>query len=538
MQLNLPFESLFIIYALQKAGFDAYLVGGAVRDLILQQQHVQDFDFTTNAQPQEIQQVFQDSFYENQFGTVSITHEKLLNQILDQNLSLPKQNLYKKLLSREQAIFNKNQKEKIINLKEAKKIHHSLKTKALASKKILDKKISHSPLPPFEITTFRSDGNYADHRRPQSVVWGRKIDDDLSRRDFTINAMAIEIKKEYLNKIFKQKQSIQENYELKVNDWQLIDQYQGFQDLNNNLIKTVGNPDQRFAEDALRMLRAIRLAVQLQMKLAKATYVSIQKNKDLLRFVSFERIGAEMIKILASAHPAEGIKLLDETGLLDYIIPELKLGKNMDQPGHHTTDVWVHSLDALEACPSLDPIVRLATLLHDVGKPETYVAQEQEITFYNHEVLGSRIASKIAKRLRLSKKDVQRIFILVRYHMFYYQPEHSDASVRRFIKKVGLENIDDILDLREGDRLGSGAKKTSWRLEEFKKRIIEQLNQPMDLSDLAINGRDLITKLKLKPSQIVGQILNDLLEKVLQNPKLNTKDTLIKEAQKLLNNKK
>jgi len=245
-----------------------------------------------------------------------------------------------------------------------------------------------------------------------------------------------------------------------------------------------------------------------------------------------------MIKILASAHPAEGIKLLDETGLLDYIIPELKLGKNMDQPGHHTTDVWVHSLDALEACPSLDPIVRLATLLHDVGKPETYVAQEQEITFYNHEVLGSRIASKIAKRLRLSKKDVQRIFILVRYHMFYYQPEHSDASVRRFIKKVGLENIDDILDLREGDRLGSGAKKTSWRLEEFKKRIIEQLNQPMDLSDLAINGRDLITKLKLKPSQIVGQILNDLLEKVLQNPKLNTKDTLIKEAQKLLNNKK
>jgi len=286
------------------------------------------------------------------------------------------------------------------------------------------------------------------------------------------------------------------------------------------------------------MLRAIRLAVQLQMKLAKATYVSIQKNKDLLRFVSFERIGAEMIKILASAHPAEGIKLLDETGLLDYIIPELKLGKNMDQPGHHTTDVWVHSLDALEACPSLDPIVRLATLLHDVGKPETYVAQEQEITFYNHEVLGSRIASKIAKRLRLSKKDVQRIFILVRYHMFYYQPEHSDASVRRFIKKVGLENIDDILDLREGDRLGSGAKKTSWRLEEFKKRIIEQLNQPMDLSDLAINGRDLITKLKLKPSQIVGQILNDLLEKVLQNPKLNTKDTLIKEAQKLLNNKK
>jgi putative nucleotidyltransferase with HDIG domain len=240
------------------------------------------------------------------------------------------------------------------------------------------------------------------------------------------------------------------------------------------------------------------------------------------------------MKILASPHPADGIRLLDETGLLDYIVPELKLGKNMDQPGHHTTDVWIHSLDALEACPSQDPVVRLAALLHDVGKPETYSEKNKEITFYNHEVSGSRVASKIAKRLRLAKKDVQRVFILVRYHMFYYQPEHTDASIRRFIKKVGLENIDDILDLREGDRLGSGAKKTSWRLEEFKDRIIEQLNQPMDLSDLAVNGQDLIKNLKIKASPIVGQILKQLLEKVLQNPELNKKNLLIAEAKKFL----
>lgn len=534
MQLNLPFESLYIIYALQEAGFEAYLVGGAVRDLVLKQEGIKDFDFATNAKPEEIQNIFPESFYENQFGTVSITHEKLLNQILNKDLSLPKQNLYKRLLDEEKKIFEKNQKGKIINLKEAKKIHHSLKNKALASKKILDKKIFRTSLPPFEITTFRNDGDYADHRRPDSVVWGKKISDDLNRRDFTINAMAIEINNKYLNKIFKQNKNIQERYQLEANNWQLIDQYQGFKDLKNKLIRTVADPDQRFAEDALRMLRAIRLAVQLNMKLEKETYLSIQKNKDLLRFVSFERIGAEMIKILASDHPADGIKLLDETGLLNYIIPELKLGKKMDQPGHHTTDVWVHSLDALEACPSSDPIVRLATLLHDVGKPETYVEKDKEITFYNHEVLGSRIASKIAKRLRLSKKDVQRIFILVRYHMFYYQPKHSDASVRRFIKKVGLENIDDILDLREGDRLGSGAKKTSWRLEEFKERIIEQLNQPMDLSDLEINGQTLIKELKLKPSPIIGQILNELLEKVLQNPEINKKGTLINEAKKIL----
>ncbi len=534
MKLNLPFESLFIIYMLKQAGFEAYIVGGAVRDLILKQEDVKDFDFATSAKPQEIQEVFTNSFYENSFGTVSVTHENLLKQMLNQGWQLPKKNLYKKLLYREKAIAKKDQKEKIINLKEAKKIHASLKNKASSSKKILENKAKKPNLPPFEITTFRSDGDYSDHRRPEAVVWGKRVTDDLSRRDFTINAMAIEINNQYLDKIFNKKAAIQEYYQPEAENWQLIDEYRGYQDLKNKLIRTVGQADQRFKEDALRMLRAVRLAVQLDMRIEKETYSSIKNNKDSLPFISFERIGAEIMKILASPHPADGIKLLDETGLLDHIIPELKLGKKMDQPGHHTTDVWVHSLDALEACPSQDPVVRLAVLLHDVGKPETYSEKDEEITFYNHEVLGSRVASKIAKRLRLAKKDVQRVFILVRYHMFYYQPEHTDASIRRFIKKVGLENIDDILDLREGDRLGSGAKKTSWRLEEFKDRIIEQLNQPMDLSDLAINGQDLIKSLKIKPSPTIGQILKELLEKVLQDPKLNKKDLLIREARKIL----
>jgi len=207
----------------------------------------------------------------------------------------------------------------------------------------------------------------------------------------------------------------------------------------------------------------------------------------------------------------------------------------MQQRGHHVSDVWTHSLDALRHCPSSDPIVRLATLLHDIGKPLTYKEENESITFYNHDIVGSRIASKIARRLRLTNKDVQRIFTLVRYHMFHYQPNHSDASIRRFIRRVGFENIDDILDLREGDRLGSGAKKTSWRLEEMKERIIEQLNQPMGLDDLNINGHDLMQELQLKPGPILGQILDKLLEKVLENPDLNEKEKLIAEAKNILN---
>lgn len=533
MQLNLPFESLCIIYALQEAGFEAYLVGGAVRDLMLKQELINDFDFTTNANPQEIQRVFPGSFYENQFGTVSITHENLLQQLIKKNWSLPKKNIYQRLLDHETALYQTNQKEKIINLKTAKKIHYSLKEKVLDSEKIIEQNAPKVYLPPFEITTFRSDGNYADHRRPESVTWGKTITDDLSRRDFTINAMAIAIDKESLKNIF-QKQAIAENYQLQTNDWQLIDEFQGFKDLKTGLIRTVGDPNERFAEDALRMLRAIRLAVQLNMELEKETFLSIQNNHDSLPFISAERVGGEMIKILASTDPARGVKLLDESGLLNHIIPELKMGKNMDQSGHHKTDVWTHSLDALATCPSNDPVVRLATLIHDIGKPDTYDKKDQEISFYNHEVLGARIASKIAKRLRLSKKDVQRVFILVRYHMFYYQTDHSDASIRRFIKKVSLENIDDILDLREGDRLGSGAKKTSWRLEEFKKRIIEQLNQPMDLSDLAINGQIIMDEFQLKPSPLIGQILNQLLEEVMENPALNTKPSLIAETKKII----
>ncbi len=527
MSPNLPFEVLYILYLLDKNGFKGFLVGGAVRDIVMnfKLSAIKDYDFTSDATPEEIQKIFKDSFYENKFGTVSVTHEKLLD-LIKQKYILPPKNLSHLFVP---AISQNN---KIIDLKNAKKIHSSLKDKANSTDQI--NPLNTNNLAPFEITTFRSDGEYLDHRRPNGVTFGQNIQEDLERRDFTINALAIEVNPKYLQEIFNQKE-IKENYLLNQNQFQLIDFHHGQIDISKKIIRTVGKPDQRFTEDALRMLRAIRLAVQLNMDIETETYFAIKFHNNLLKFVSFERIRDEFLKILSSQNPAKGIEMLDETGLLRQIIPELYQGIDMQQRGHHTTDVWTHSIDALRHCPSIDPIVRLATLLHDIGKPPSYKEEDDEITFYNHDILGSRLASKIATRLKLSKKDIQRIFILVRYHMFHYQEHHSDASIRRFIRRVGFENIDDILDLREGDRLGSGAKKTSWRLEEMKKRIIEQLNQPMGLDDLDINGNDLMSELSLKPGPILGEILDKLLEKVLENPKLNTKEQLLKKAKELIN---
>ncbi|MBD3279476.1 MAG: HD domain-containing protein, partial [Candidatus Pacebacteria bacterium] len=390
------------------------------------------------------------------------------------------------------------------------------------------------PLPkPFEITTYRSESVYQDFRRPDKVEWGQNITDDLNRRDFTINAMAIKVPKKFFTSHWAKKSLLQPSYQLSAASYQLVDPHQGVKDLTNQLIKTVGQAEARFQEDALRMLRAIRFSVQLKMKLSKNIQQAIKNHHQLINHISQERISDELLKMLASNHPAQAIKLLDKTGLLQHIMPELQAAKGVEQGGHHTTDVWTHALDSLKHCPSPDPIVRLAALLHDIGKPQTYKVIDGRITFYNHEIVSSRIASKIAKRLKLTKKQTQRLFTLVRQHMFFYQPYHTDAAVRRLMRRAGLANIDDLLDLREGDRLGSGARKTSWRLEELKQRMIDQLHQPMAVTDLAIDGHDLIKELGLKPGPKIGQILNQLLEQVLEEPQLNNKKKLLAQAAKL-----
>ena len=537
MKIQIPLEPLAVLYTLQKAGYEAYIVGGAVRDLILAAQqnttdNSKDYDFTTNATPEQLQAVFPESFYENTFGTVSITPEHLRTQLgLPVDTALKNKNLNTDELSTSR---------RIIDLANASKIHRSLQESGLQNKPAsTSATVAHQSakkIVPYEITTFRSDGMYSDHRRPETVTWGSSLQEDLDRRDFTINAMAIAVDQAFLEELFSAPQTLlgNDSIELSPEKYTLNDPHSGEQDLANHLIKTVGDPQRRFQEDALRMLRAIRFSVQLNMRIEAETYHALKTHHELLGHISFERIRDEFLKMLVSNYPKEAIELLDETGLLYYIIPELLDAKGVEQGGHHTTDVWTHSLDALAECPSLDPVVRLATLLHDISKPETFALVNGLPTFYNHEILGSRKAKKIAQRLRLSNYDIDRIFILVRHHMFHYQQDHTDAAIRRFMRKVGLENIDDMLDLREGDRLGSGARKTSWRLEEMKERMIEQLNQPMDVTDLAIDGTDLMTELQLQPGPVIGKLLHSLFEQVMDNPELNTKEILLKKARQEL----
>lgn len=510
--LILPTEPLFLLKRLYESGYEAALVGGAVRDLLRNQvedstQEASDFDIATNALPEEIQAVFPDSFYENSFGTVSIMHADV-----------------QKLAPIEKtAEATKPKGSRIIDVASATKLHPSLQQAVDSYRE------PETPEPPFEITTYRSDGNYTDFRRPSEVHWGKTLSEDLERRDFTINALALVISKEWLANAFLSS-PFPKTISVPADFVTLIDNHNGQQDLNNKIIHTVGDAHTRFNEDALRMLRAIRFSVQLNYTISEETFEAMKVNHELLSHVSAERIRDELFKMLSSEYPREAISLLDQAHLLQFVLPELLDAKGIAQGGHHTTDVWTHSLDALAECPNPDPVVRLATLLHDIGKPVTFKLLNGQPTFYNHEVVGAHMAKKIGKRLRLSLKQIDRLFLLVRYHMFYYQPENSDASIRRFMRNVGLQNIDDILDLREADRLGSGARKTSWRLEEMKQRMIEQLHQPMDVTDLAINGTDLMEACQLSPGKIIGDTLEYLFEQVMNDPDKNTRTTLVELA--------
>ncbi len=538
-KIKLPFEAIYIMYQMKQAGYDCYLVGGAVRDVMLNAikdldknvndtpQEITDFDFTTDATPQEIQQVFTNSFYSNEFGTVGIGYNRLIEELKQQKIDLPAKNIKSNLNQPTRQTRN------LITRANISKIHQSLKNQIDQINQNSNQK--QTP-PPFEITTYRSEGTYQDHRKPKKIEWGSKIEDDLNRRDFTINAMALTLEHQELASIFSDRKIQQAKFNFNSDQYQLIDQHQGLKDLTQSLIRTVRNPDERFEEDALRMLRAIRFSAQLDMEIEPQTLRSIKTHSDLIKAISWERIRDELLKMLTTDRPDLAIRLLDQTDLLEHILPELIETKGVEQGGHHTTDVWTHTLDSVANCPSKDPIVRLATLLHDIGKPQTFEIKDGNITFYNHEIISSRIADKIGKRLKLSNQQRQRLFDLVRYHMFYYQPDHTDAAVRRLMKRIGLKNIDDILDVREADRLGSGTPRTSWRLEELKDRMIDQLNRPFDVTDLVINGQDLIDELNLKPGPIIGDILNKLMHQVLDKPELNQKDKLLALAKKIKQN--
>lgn len=369
-----------------------------------------------------------------------------------------------------------------------------------------------------EITTYRTERNYTDSRHPGEVAWGKTIEEDLQRRDFTINAIALK---------------------LSDNQEQLVDPYNGQKDLENKIIRAVGNPTQRFKEDALRLMRAIRFATQLSFTIEETTWQAIQEDAQLLPLISGERIRDELLKILASDFPYEGMMLLKNTNLLQHILPELLEGINVSQerPGrHHVNDVFTHNVLSLKYTPSKDPIVRFATLIHDVGKPRVQSADENGLViFYNHEIAGASLAYEICERLKFSKKDRKKVVNLIRWHMFTVDEHITDSAIRRFIRRIGTDNVKDMIDLRIGDRLGSGTQTAeSWRLKLFKERIEKELAPAaFSVNDLAIDGNDIMKELQLKPSKQIGQLLQKLFEEVDDKKELNTKEYLLKRLHEL-----
>lgn len=490
MKIKLPQSVLEVIDKFQKANAEIYIVGGAVRDL-LSDKIVTDWDFTTNLPPEEIRKLFKDdeTFYDNVFGTVGV--------------KIP--------------IFRHSE-------------HGEESSLENSSSQKADKYDKKEEYEIYEITTFRTESNYKDRRRPEKVEWGKSLEEDLKRRDFTINSMAIKVQ----NTNFKIKNDDKNNQNVETEvEVELIDQYHGQVDLNNKLIRAVGIPDERFQEDALRMVRAIRISTELGFQIEAKTFEAIKNNRELLIEIAMERVTEEFRKILASKYPVEGIKFLQTTGILDFLVPELLQGYGMKQKGHHVYDVYEHSLKALQFCDNPNWAVRFAALIHDIGKPATARGEGEARTFYNHEIVGTNIAWNIAKRMKLTREETKKITTLVRWHMFSVSEFLTDAAIRRFIRRVGVDNIQDMMDVRIADRLGSGCTKAeSWRLRDFKKRIIEVQKHIPSVRDLKVNGNDVMKILNIKPGPKVGKILNQLFEEITDDPTKNEREYLLKRIKK------
>lgn len=371
-----------------------------------------------------------------------------------------------------------------------------------------------------EVTTFRTEGTYSDNRRPDEVKFVSTIEEDLARRDFTVNAMAINLK--------NQKSKIK-------ND--ITDPYGGMEDLKKKIIKAVGRAEDRFEEDALRLMRAVRLSTQLDFSIDKETGSAIKKKARLLKEIARERVRDEFQKLIMTPRAADGVFALENYGLLEYIIPELREGIECDQNKHHIYTVFEHNVRALEyaAQKGYSFEVRLASLFHDSGKPHTKHGKGENATFYNHEMVSARIARDVLTRLHFSKEVIERVRHLVRYHMFYYNVgEVSESGVRRFISRVGEENIDDILRVREADRIGSKVPKAfPYKLRHLLFMIDKVRHDPVHPKMLALKGDDIMRILKIGPGKKVGFLLFVLLEDVLDDPSRNTKEYLEKRVREL-----
>ena len=452
--MKLPDYIIKIVKTLYKNGYQAWVVGGSLRDLMLGKEP-NDYDIATNSRPEEVMKIFQKVIPTGiKHGTVTI--------LMDNNS--------------------------------------------------------------IEVTTFRKDGKYVDGRRPDTITYASTIYEDISRRDFTINGIAYN----------------------PITD-QIIDPFNGIDDIKNKIIRTIGNPIERFREDGLRCFRACRFSSQLNFSIEKNTFEAIKKSIDIASKISAERIRDEFIKIIISPKPSIGLECMRESGLLESFMPELLDGYGVEQNRYHKYDVYYHNIYTCDAASGNDYRIRLAALLHDIGKP--YAKKEIEgsnkegkkSVFYNHEIIGASISKKIMKRLKFSNADINFVTHLIRNHMFHYTENWTEGAVRRFLRKVGIENLDALFELRRADRIGNGLKKgESNAIKRFKERIekiIEQENA-ITVKDLAINGNDIMETFNLKPGPIIGKILNNLLEVILDEPEKNKKEILLNIAKDIIEKEK
>jgi tRNA nucleotidyltransferase (CCA-adding enzyme) len=441
----IPLTIRQISETIEHAGYEAYLVGGCVRDLLLGRTP-KDWDFTTSATPEQIQSIFPDSFCNNDYGTVGI---KSGEEETDERLKV------------------------------------------------------------VEVTPYRSESGYSDARRPDQVTFGVSLAEDLARRDFTVNAIAYRIK-----------------------DQTTVDLYNGIEDLEAKRLRAVGVPDERFAEDALRMMRAVRLAAELDFVIEAETMAGITRNAAQLQKIAIERVAAEFVRLIDSATPMHGIIFLEKLALLEYIIPELREGIACEQGGIHAYDVFEHNLRTLQAAADkgYSTEMRLAALLHDVGKPATRRTggKNKFYTFFGHEVVGAKMAKKILERLKLPREMVDRVEKLVRWHMFFADPDEITLSaVRRTIVRIGEGEIENLLNLRVCDRIGTGRpKEQPFRFRKYKAMVDEALRDPISVKLLKVNGDKIMEMSGEKPGKKLGYILHALLEEVLIDPGKNTAEYL------------
>ncbi|MDB5259996.1 MAG: polynucleotide adenylyltransferase [Candidatus Nomurabacteria bacterium] len=456
--INIPKEVRMALAVLQNASFEAFLVGGCVRDLFLGVKP-NDWDITTTATPEEIIELFPKTFYENNYGTVGIVTcgEELGTICSDESVKI------------------------------------------------------------VEVTPYRLESDYSDNRHPDAVSWSKNIEDDLSRRDFTVNAIA---------------------YNPATGE--VIDPFEGIKDIKDRLIKCVGSADKRFNEDALRLMRAIRLASQLDFDIDAVTRESIEKNANLLVNVSRERVRDEFTKLIMTDFPMRGLSLMKETELLEYVVPELLEGVGIEQNQAHSFDVWEHNLRTLQhSADKKWPLhVRLSAIFHDISKPETrrYSKEKNDYTFYGHDVVGGRVARQIMERLRFPKELTEKVSMFVRWHMFFSDTEQITISaVRRLITNVGKENIWDLINLRICDRIGTGRpKEEPYRLRMYESMVEQALQDPVTLKMLKTNGKRIMDVTRETPGPKVGYALHALFDEVLEDPSKNEEKYLNNRAIELM----